>query len=155
MPLYIYLINKSNLFDNPSFVGFFYQYLLQSYKDKEEQVKNLKLVGYTTDDKIILSYLDEDYETDSFVKGLSVKKDGELSSRSKILSDSELEDIIHSIDKALEKSLKIIDNNAFDIAPKIINNKNISCEFCPFKEVCFVSASDYIYLEKKEGESNA
>ena len=155
LPLYIYLINKSNLFDNPSFVGFFYQYLLQSYKDNDEQLKNLKLVGYTTDDKIILSYLDEDYEADSFVKGLSVKKDGELSSRSKILSDSELEDIIHSIDKALEKSLKIIDNNAFDIAPKIINNKNISCEFCPFKEVCFVSASDYIYLEKKEGESNA
>ena len=155
LPLYIYLINKSNLFDNPSFVGFFYQYLLQSYKDKEEQVKNLKLVGYTTDDKIILSYLDEDYETDSFVKGLSVKKDGELSSRSKILSDSELEDIMKSINEALEKSLKIIDNNAFDIAPKIINNKNISCEFCPFKEVCFVSASDYIYLEKKEGESNA
>ena len=155
LPLYIYLINKSNLFDNPSFVGFFYQYLLQSYKDNDEQLKNLKLVGYTTDDKIILSYLDEDYETDSFVKGLSVKKDGELSSRSKILSDSELEDIINSINKALEKSLKIIDNNAFDIAPKIINNKNISCEFCPFKEVCFVSASDYIYLEKKEGESNA
>lgn len=155
LPLYIYLINKSNLFDNPSFVGFFYQYLLQSYKDKDEQIKNLKLVGYTIDDKIILSYLDEDYETDSFVKGLSVKKDGELSSRSKILSDSELEDIMNSINKALEKSLKIIDNNAFDIAPKIINNKNISCEFCPFKEVCFVSASDYIYLEKKEGESNA
>ena len=155
LPLYIYLINKSNLFDNPSFVGFFYQYLLQSYKDKDEQIKNLKLVGYTTDDKIILSYLDEDYETDSFVKGLSVKKDGELSSRSKILSDSELEDMMNSINKALEKSLKIIDNNAFDIAPKIINNKNISCEFCPFKEVCFVSASDYIYLEKKEGESNA
>lgn len=155
LPLYIYLINKSNLFDNPSFVGFFYQYLLQSYKDKDEQIKNLKLVGYTTDDKIILSYLDEDYETDSFVKGLSVKKDGELSSRSKILSDSELEDMMNSIDKALEKSHNIIDNNAFDIAPKIINNKNISCEFCPFKEVCFVSASDYIYLEKKEGESNA
>ena len=155
LPLYIYLINKSNLFDNPSFVGFFYQYLLQSYKDKEEQLKNLKLVGYTTDDKIILSYLDEDYETDSFVKGLSVNKDGELSSRSKILSDSELEDMMNSINKALEKSLKIIDNNDFQIAPKIINNKNISCEFCPFKEVCFVSASDYIYLEKKEGESNA
>lgn len=155
LPLYIYIINKSNLFDNPSFVGFFYQYLLQSYKDKDEQIKNLKLVGYTTDDKIILSYLDEDYETDSFVKGLSVKKDGELSSRSKILSDSELEDMMKSISKALEKSLKIIDNNEFDIAPKIINNKNISCEFCPFKEVCFVSASDYIYLEKKEGESNA
>lgn len=153
LPLYIYLINKSNLFENPTFVGFFYQYLLRSYKDKEEWFKNLKLVGYTTDDKVILSYLDEDYETDSFVKGLSVKKDGELSSRSKVLSDSEIEDIINSIDKALEKCLKTIDNNSFDIAPKIINNKNISCEFCAFKEVCFVSPSDYVYLDKKEGES--
>ena len=153
LPLYIYLINKSNLFENPTFVGFFYQYLLRSYKDKEEWFKNLKLVGYTTDDKVILSYLDEDYETDSFVKGLSVKKDGELSSRSKVLSDSEVEDIINSIDKALEKCLKTIDNNSFDIAPKIINNKNISCEFCAFKEVCFVSPSDYVYLDKKEGES--
>ena len=155
LPLYIYLINKSNLFNNPTFVGFFYQYLLQNYKDSEEQLKNLKLVGYTTDDKIVLSYLDEDYETDSFVKGLSIKKDGELSSRSKVLSDSEVEDIMNSIHKALDKSLKIIDNNDFAIAPKIINNKNISCEFCPFKEVCFVSASDYVYLDKKEGESNA
>ena len=149
LPLYIYLINKSNLFKNATFVGFFYQYLLQNYKDKEEWAKNLKLVGYTTDDKIILSYLDEDYETDSFVKGLSVKKDGELSSRSKVLSDSEVEDMLNSINKALEKSLEIIDNNDFKIAPKIINNKNISCEFCPFKEVCFVTASDYVYLEKK------
>ena len=149
LPLYIYLINKSNLFKNATFVGFFYQYLLQNYKDKEEWAKNLKLVGYTTDDKIILSYLDEDYETGSFVKGLSVKKDGELSSRSKILSNSELEDMLNSISKALEKSLEIIDNNDFKIAPKIINNKNISCEFCPFKEVCFVTASDYVYLEKK------
>ena len=155
LPLYIYLINKSNLFNNPTFVGFFYQYLLQNYKDKEEQLKNLKLVGYATDDKVILSYLDEDYETDSFVKGLSVKKDGELSSRSKVLSDSEVEDMLKNIDIFLDKALKIIDNNAFDIAPKIINDKNISCSFCPFKEVCFVSASDYIYLTKKEGDDNA
>ena len=155
LPLYIYLINKSNLFSNPTFVGFFYQYLLQNYKDKEEQLKNLKLVGYTTNNQVILSYLDEDYETDSFVKSLGVKKDGELSSRSKVLSDNEVEDIMTSINKALDKSLNIIDNNKFDIAPKVINNKNISCLFCPFKEVCFVSPSDYVYLSKKEGEEDA
>ena len=57
--------------------------------------------------------------------------------------------MLNSINKALKKSLEIIDNNDFKIAPKIINNKNISCEFCPFKEVCFVTASDYVYLEKK------
>ncbi len=152
LPLYIYLINKSGLFSNPSFVGFFYQYLLQNYKDLNEKEKNLKLVGYTTDDKIILSYLDEDYENDSFVKSLGVKKDGELSSKSKTLNEEELKDMLKAIDEALEKSLKIIDNNDFVIAPKIINNKNISCEFCPFKEVCFVTANDYVYLEKEKEE---
>lgn len=152
LPLYIYLINKSGLFSNPSFVGFFYQYLLQNYKDLNEKEKNLKLVGYTTDDKIILSYLDEDYENDSFVKSLGVKKDGELSSKSKTLNEEELKDMLKAIDEALEKSLKIIDNNDFVIAPKIINNKNISCEFCPFKEVCFVTPNDYVYLEKEKEE---
>ena len=152
LPLYIYLINKSGLFSNPSFVGFFYQYLLQNYKDVNEKEKNLKLVGYTTDDKIILSYLDEDYENDSFVKSLGVKKDGELSSKSKTLNEEELKDMLKAIDEALEKSLKIIDNNNFVIAPKIINNKNISCEFCPFKEVCFVTPNDYVYLEKEKEE---
>ena len=135
-----------------SFVGFFYQYLLQNYKDLNEKEKNLKLVGYTTDDKIILSYLDEDYENDSFVKSLGVKKDGELSSKSKTLNEEELKDMLKAIDEALEKSLKIIDNNDFVIAPKIINNKNISCEFCPFKEVCFVTPNDYVYLEKEKEE---
>ena len=151
LPLYIYLINKSGLFSNPSFVGFFYQYLLQNYKDVNEKEKNLKLVGYTTDDKVILSYLDEDYETNSFVKSLGVKKDGELSSKSKTLNEEELKDMLKKVDEALDKSLKIIESNNFIIAPKIINNKNISCEFCPFKEVCFVTFNDYVYLEKEEG----
>ena len=60
--------------------------------------------------------------------------------------------MLKAIDEALEKSLKIIDNNDFVIAPKIINNKNISCEFCPFKEVCFVTPNDYVYLEKEKEE---
>ena len=152
LPLYIYLVNKSNLFKNPTFIGFFYQFLLQNYKDEIDRKKNLRLVGYTTDDKVLLSYLDEDYENDSFVKGLSVTKTGNLSSRSKVLNEEDLEKMLNSIDKALDKALKIIENNNFVISPKIVNNKNISCEFCPFKEVCFVDALDYVYLEKREGD---
>lgn len=154
LPLYIYLIEKSKLFKNSTFVGFFYQFLLNKYKDDMERSKNLKLFGYTTNDKTILSYLDEEYADNSFVRGLSLTKDGKLHSRSKVLSDEELDNLLIKIDKTLDKSLKIIESNDFQIAPKVINNKNISCEYCPFKEICFVSFNDYIYL-KKEGDDNA
>ena len=63
--------------------------------------------------------------------------------------------MLKKIDVALKKFLKIIDDNVYNIAPKVINDKNISCNFCPFKEVCFVNPSDYIYLDKKEGEIDA
>ena len=57
---------------------------------------------------------------------------------------------MQTIDEALEKSLKIIDNNDFKIAPKIINNKNISCEFCSFKDICYKAQKDTVYLDKVE-----
>ena len=39
-----------------------------------------------------------------------------------------------------------IKNNKFDINPKVISGNNIGCEFCKFKDICFVTKSDYTYL---------
>ncbi len=152
LPLYVYLINRSKLFTNPVMGGFFYQFLLQNAKDEIEKQKNLKLVGYANSDEIILSYLDEDYKTNSFIKGLGVTKTEQLKSSSKVLNEEEIEAMLKTIEQALNKAINIIDNNNFIIEPKIIDNKNISCEYCPFKEVCFVDVNDYKYLQKKEGD---
>ena len=157
LPLYIYLINRSNLFANPTFVGFFYQMLLQNSKNEEEASKNLKLVGYTTDDFERLYYLDEDYATDSFVKGLVLTKEGTLSARSKTLTDSEVEKMLIKIDKLLQKYITMIKENNFTINPKILKGNNISCQYCPHKDICFTDPSDNIYLDQpeKEGDFNA
>ena len=150
LPFYIYLITKGKLFTNPTFVGFFYQMLLQNSKDEEEAKKNLRLVGYASSDLDRLYYLDEDYERDSFVKGLGLTKDGNLKTRSKVLSDEELESVLKTIDEVIEKTINNIDQSNFEIAPKIIKDKNISCEFCPYQDICFKDPTDYIYLTNKE-----
>ena len=154
LPLYIYLINRSNLFANPTFVGFFYQMLLQNSKNEEEALKNLKLVGYTTTDFDRLYYLDEDYSTDSFVKGLALTKEGALSARSKTLTDSEVEKMLSQIDKLLQKYVTMIKENSFEIAPKILKGDNISCKYCPYKDICFTDPSDNIYLDQQEKEGD-
>ena len=138
-------------------MGFFYQMLLQNSKNEEEASKNLKLVGYTTDDFERLYYLDEDYATDSFVKGLVLTKEGTLSARSKTLTDSEVEKMLIKIDKLLQKYITMIKENNFTINPKILKGNNISCQYCPHKDICFTDPSDNIYLDQpeKEGDFNA
>ena len=43
----------------------------------------------------------------------------------------------------------IIDAN-FQIDPKVYAGKNISCEFCSFKDLCYKTEKDLIYLDKVE-----
>ena len=38
----------------------------------------------------------------------------------------------------------------FDINPKVYAGKNIACEFCQFKDLCFMKEKDQEYLEKVE-----
>ena len=47
----------------------------------------------------------------------------------------------------------------FNIQEKYIGSKNVSCEYCDFRDVCFKTYKDRIYLniepfKVKDGESN-
>ena len=38
----------------------------------------------------------------------------------------------------------------FTINPKIYDGKNLSCEFCEFKDICYHTQKDMVYLDKVE-----
>ena len=38
----------------------------------------------------------------------------------------------------------------FDINPKNIGGKNIGCEYCDYKDICFMKNKDIVYLDKKD-----
>lgn len=155
LPFYLYLVEKSKLFSNSFCSGLFYQPLLPSIKDLQDKDKNLKLFGIVSNDEESLSLLDENYQHSELIKGLSFTKQNTISSRMKTFTNQEKDMMVEMVDHKIKEFKEDILNSKFMIQPKIVNQKNISCENCPFYELCFYEANDYVYLEKEEGEEDA
>ena len=46
--------------------------------------------------------------------------------------------------------IEALNNCEFDINPKKIKNKNIGCEYCSFKDICYVNNSNIVELESED-----
>ena len=138
LPIYLYLSSKM-LFQNPVYVGFY----LQRFNIKEN---DYRLIGYSNCDKNILSMLDNNYDNSKIIKGMKTSKDGSFYKNAKVLSNEEMDKIKEIAEKKILEVVDNIKNNKFDINPKVINGVNKGCEFCKFKDICFVTKSDYTYL---------
>lgn len=155
LPVYLFLINNSKVFDNPIFTGIYYQNILFNYPsfDKKpiEEIKKerIKLQGYSTDDLSILSRFDPTYENSEVIKSMKYTDKG-FSRFSKVLSDSDVYHIITYTKKEIIKDMNDILQGDFKINPKIYDGKDISCEYCNFKDICYKSQKDVVYLDKVE-----
>ena len=169
--IYLYLISKSGLFENYSFVGFYLQKILngevniergRSYLDIKNS--NLKLYGYSTEDTLSLERFDETYENSEYISGMKYGKNG-FYRYSKVLSDENMSSLIDLVDKKIEFARDEILNAKFDISPKKLStDKDITgCKFCHYKDICFRKNDDVVNLEKcddlsflsEEGDVNA
>lgn len=155
LPVYLYLIHYSKVFANPIFTGIFYQNILFNYptwspkKTKDEIYKeNLMLQGYTTDDTSILARFDSTFEKSEYIKSMSYTEEKGFGTYAKTISNDLLYDLItYTKDHISQKSDDILAAK-FDINPKVYAGKNIACEFCQFKDLCFMKEKDQLYLEK-------
>lgn len=163
LPVYMYLINNSHIFDNMKFTGFYLEHILDNEikidrkKSYLEQKKdNLKLTGYSTNDQTRLAAFDSTYEKSEMIKGMKVKLDGTLASTSNSLSDEEIAAIIKLVDTKIKEAMHDILEAKFFVNPKILDKKNMSCTFCKYKDVCYKSEKDFVYLtNEEEGDENA
>ena len=132
--------------------GLFYQMLLVKNNDIEERKKSLKVFGMVSDDMTTLELLDEEYEKSSWIKNLSVTKQGTLSRYLKTITEEEKKEIFERIEKTILSFARGIRNCNYSISPKIENKINISCMYCPFASVCYHEKKDEVIIEKKEEE---
>ena len=162
LPSYMYLLSKDERFKNIKYGGFYLQHLVNSdlKYNSEKDLKTIKeesmrLRGYTSKDVDRASLLDEGiYEGNSFnISGLKLKKDGTFSENSKTMSDEEFEELVSLVDtKILEAGEKILKGD-FVINPKEIDKENVSCEYCPYSDVCYKRNDDLVFINtKKEKE---
>ncbi|MCR4634484.1 MAG: PD-(D/E)XK nuclease family protein [Erysipelotrichaceae bacterium] len=166
LPSYMYLLKHSGIFDKKlSYGGFYLQHLINNdlkYDEKKsaEEIKeeSMKLEGYTTDDQSRLSYCDESFYDGSskIIKGLRLKKDGGFDARSKVISDSRIDELIALTEEKIANAGKAILNGEFAIDPKEIDGNNESCRFCPYAGICYKRYRDVKHLssETEQEEEN-
>ena len=155
LPIYLYLIKCSDIFNNPIFTGIYYQNILFNYptwsKTLEKDINNRYLLnGYSTDDTDRLSRFDSTYNDSSYIKSMKYNDEKGFSSYSKVISDLDVDELVKYTKKHIEEKTKEIVNGDFKINPKYYDGKNISCEFCTYKDLCFYTPKDINYLEKVE-----
>jgi len=154
LPVYLYLIHYSKAFTSPIFTGIYYQNILFNYPkysntlEKEEETKYY-LQGYSTSNIDILSRFDKTYEDSKLIKSMKYNDD-KFGAYSKVIDDEEIIDLVKYTKNIINNNVDDIIKGDFTINPKIYNNKNISCEYCNFKDVCYKKDDDNIYLDKVE-----
>lgn len=155
LPIYLYLVQKSNLFVNPVFAGFYLQFILnkditrnpsKSYENQYQE--NLKLVGYSNSEIHTLASFDCSYKSSVVIKSLKTKNNGDFYSSAKVLNNHEISKIIALTEKNIQESSKKILDGEFNINPKKIGfDKDVGCVYCKFKDLCFKKETDYIILQ--------
>ena len=125
--------------------------VLKNEKNKKYQdllKKEYKWVGYTIDNTKRVSEIDNNYLNDSFINGLKVKNDGTFYSYSKVLRIDEIDKLLEIVTKNIDNVIESIKTSNFKINPKRIDNENVSCKFCPYQDICFMTNNDIENLKK-------
>ena len=157
LPIYIYLVNHSKL-KNIKIAGFYLQKIhlevpKKTDKSLDDILKdNLKLEGYSNKNKDYIRLIDENFENSSVIKSMKVKKDGDFYSYSKVLSDEEIDNLSNFTEQKLDEAASKILKGEFNINPKKIGKDNLGCQFCKFKDICYMEDYDIVKIEKGDDD---
>ena len=151
LPVYLYL--TKNLDKDYEIIGFYLQQILfgKFNKDNKKTLKelkrdNLKLKGYTLGNEEKIQHIDSTYINSELIHGMKLTSKG-FGTFSKVLTNKEIDNIVKITDDKINECIDGIINSKFSINPKKINGKNIGCEYCKFKDICFMTNKDIVELE--------
>ena len=159
LPSYLFLLKNSSEYKDSKVIGFYLQNLINKenkYNSKktltEVKAESLRLNGFTNSEDgnyTIIDYNLMPGGSSTVVKSLRLKNDGNFYSKSSVISNSEIDDLVKLVeDKILEASNNITNSN-FDINPKRYDNKDKSCTYCEYKDICYKRINDYVDFIKK------
>ena len=152
LPVYLYL--TKNYDKDIETIGFYIQEILNNSKYnkkvgttlKEQQKDSLKLKGYTIGNESKISIFDTTYEKSEMIYGMKLSSKG-FDRYAKVLTEKQINNIIKLTDNKINECINNIENANFEINPKMILGKNIGCEHCKYKDICFMTNRDIKDLE--------
>ena len=169
LPSYAYLISKGTfkiedkkekiIIENPIILGLFLQKILQKVEYKlnqtkdptNEKVKNLKLEGYSISDNSLLGMLEPNYADSDYIKNLKFKSEStDFVKDAKLFSSDDIKMIIDIVDTKIKEAFDSILQADFTINPKKIGSLNVSCQYCPYSNICYVDKGKVKKVKKME-----
>ena len=128
-----------------------YTYIPPKSKNSDLVVDSSNLVTKTElRNKIqeVKSYTD--IEIDKILDGVSDKFDTLKELADAINNDPNFYlNISNKIDSVIDKSIDNILSCDFNINPKRYKNVNISCKFCKYKDICYMSNEDIVDIKEE------
>lgn len=153
LPIYLFLLKKSDRFKDAEVAGFYIQKVLSKVPDvsdkktlEEIREEEMRLQGFTNRANQIVELLDDHYLENKILKNLKFKKNGELEASAKVLSNEEMNELTKVVEEVLDKGISNILDANFSINPKVIKDKNVACKYCKFKDICFMTKKDEVML---------
>ena len=154
LPIYLYLAKNYKQFENVEFVGFYLQKILNneiSVKGNEDyellKRQALKLNGYSTNNETLLELFDSTYKDSEVIKSMKISSKG-FYSYAKVLSKEQIDKLTELVENNINKAIDGILNCEFDINPKRVGQTNLGCEFCSFKDLCYMNEKNIVNLEE-------
>lgn len=160
LPTYSILIDNDPKFKDKEVLGLFIEPLINPDANKicftdPKYDNGIRLKGVFLNDLDAMLTLDPNLKDGSkYIASAKVKKDETFDGNSRARNKEwfvEKRELARGI--LLENSLKIL-NNEFVINPKIIGTNNVSCTYCPYRDICFKRPKDEVLLTSNEDEEN-
>lgn len=154
LPVYIYLARQK--FKDAKIAGFYLQKILNTtiikdYKHTFEFLKEekLKLQGYSNSNESILENFDSSYNESKVIKGMRTTTKGIATK--KVLNDETFDKLEKITEEKITEAITSILNADFNINPKRIGMNNLGCEYCTYKDICFMTEKN---IETKKEYKN-
>lgn len=160
LPTYALLTKEDNEFKDLTLIGIYINNVLTNslyVEQKEEELipGYLKLNGKTLANIEAISYLDSTISglKSSFINQVAIKKDGcSLKASNAIVGENEFDNYVETVTELYKNMSAKLRDNIFDINPYFVSDRDNACQYCPYKDICYVRNNQYRLLEKEESE---
>lgn len=150
LPVYIYL-TKNGMHKDIEIAGFYLQKILNGVSMDVDDIgleksKNLRLEGYTINDENIIRKFDSSYDNSEVIRGMKTTKSG-FSHYTRLIDNGGIDKVVKLVDDKIDEVINATIKGDFPINPKRIGDRNVGCNFCKFRDLCFRKEEDIVNLE--------
>ncbi len=159
LPIYLYLMKHNDELTEQEvkYCGFYLQHIINGNLQADSKGRTLaevkkdsmKLEGYSTNNQDRLELLDDTFLSgkSEVINSVSLNKDGSFSKTSKVLSDEQIDMYVNVAEEKIKEAAKEITSGNFPITRKYLKNKNVSCAYCEYQDLCYLRADDRVDLD--------